>query len=160
MTKREDRAELIKEFQEKFKEAKKQFDLKSDFEEIDECFFITDYILSKGFVSQDILMQMCGVIVDTFYSWNNHMHNLVIPNPQNMMQMSETKMFNEVQKKEILGIIKSSMALVRTYTLLVLNRNKKAEARFIDDSVKLWKKNYAPKILPIMKKIVDEWNKK
>lgn len=155
-----EKAELLKEFEEKFKEAKKQFGIKTNIEEINECFFIRDNILSKGFVSQDLLMQICSGIVDNYYLWNNYLHGLVIPNNQNMMQMTESKMFNEDDKKEILNIIKGSMPIIRAYGVLLLTKDKTAEAKFIDNSVAFWKKNYSVRMLKIMKKVVDEWSKK
>ena len=76
------------------------------------------------------------------------------------MQITESKMFNENEKKEIMNLFEESMALSCGDLITRISRDKNTEAKFIDDSVKFWKKSFKPKLQEIVKKINDNWNNK
>ena len=152
--------ELLKELEEKFKVMKRELGFKVSLEEVDSIFFIKDAVLSTGFVSEVLSRQLCSRIVDTYVNWNNYLHSLIIPNPNNMLNINESKMFNEEEKKKITKLMTEIMALVSTNTLIGLTKDKSGEARFIDDSIDFWKKTFSPELIKIIKKINDEWSKK
>ena len=57
-------------------------------------------------------------------------------------------------------LISDAMALISLNSLVGLTKNKKEEAKFIDNSVAFWKERYNPKLTEIMKKINENWKKK
>ena len=92
--------EILAELKEKFENEKKRLGFKSSFDEVDKAFFIEDAVLQNGFVSETFSRQMCHRIVDTFSSWNNYMHSLIMPNPSHMINMTEAKAVDDEMKKE------------------------------------------------------------
>ena len=54
-------------------------------------------------------------------------------------------------------LMTKAMALVSTNTLIGLTKDKKAEAKFIDDSVKFWNNDFGLKVEKIMAKVNNEW---
>ena len=74
-----------------------------------------------------------------------------------MVAIMENKMINGEDKKTISKIAKRIMAIVSTNNLIGLTKNKKLEAEFIDDSVKLWKEYINPELIKIITKINKEW---
>lgn len=155
-----DKEQLLKEIKEKFEEVKKETKFKSNQEEINKIFYMEDAVLNIGFVSENFSRQLCARIVETYSNWNNYLHSIIFPNPQNMINMNESKMFNESEKKEIVEILTRSLALTSTNTLNGLTRDKQSEGRFIDDSVIFWKKTFHPKLVEIIKKVNNGWKKK
>ncbi len=151
--------EVLKELEEKFEEEKKRLGFKSSFKEIDEIFFIKDYVLNSGFVSETFSRQLCSRIIDTFGNWNNYLHSLILPNPHHMINMNEAKMLNDEDKKSIGKLMSQAIAVMSTNTLVGLTKEKKVEAEFIDDSVKFWNSTYKPKIVELMTKINEGWKK-
>jgi len=153
-------SELLKELYERFDGMKVDLGVKTGFEELDSIFFISDAILSAGFVSKaGFSRQVCSRIVDTYMGWNNYLHNLVMPVPNYMIQMQEHKMLVDDDKREIWKLIGEAMSLVSRNTLAGLTRDKKAEAQFIDDSFIFWNESFKPRLERIIRKTVDGWKK-
>ena len=148
---------LMKELEEEFRSIKKELGFKSGLEEIDKIFFIRDLVLEKGFVSKDFSNQMRMRIFDVFVFWDNYLHNLIMPNPQNLFNMHEAKVFDESGKKDIIKMMSRVAHLVARNTFLRLSRNNKEESRLIDDSVRFWKQTYLPFYIKIVKKIEGHW---
>jgi len=155
-----DKETLLKELREKFEIMKKELGFKASFKELDEIFFIEDFILNAGFVSESLSRQMCARIVDAYMNWNNYLHSFIVPNPSNLLNLSESKMLNEEEKKEIGNLLSKSMALASANTLIGLTKNKKNEAEFIDQAAEFWKKTFCPKLIRLMEKVNAGWNKK
>jgi hypothetical protein len=149
--------ELLKELEERFGETKEDLKFKSTLEEIDSIFFIKDAILSAGFISFTFSRQLCSRIVDTYSSWTSHLHELLIPNPQSMIGITESKALNEDDRKEIFNLIKKVMRLITTNSLVGLTKDKSREAKFIDDSVEFWHKSFCPRLVKIMEKLNKGW---
>jgi len=151
--------ELLKELETEFTKLKKELKFKSSLEDIDKIFFIKDLILEKGYVSTKLSRQICSRIVDGFSIWNGYLHSLIMPNPQNMLNINECKMLNEDEKKEISNLLSKVVSLTSTNTLVGLTKKKSDEAKFIDDSVKFWKNTFSPELIKLMKKINEGWKK-
>ncbi len=147
--------ELLEEFAKAFLNAKKHLGFKSSFKELDEIFFIKDAVLTAGFVSESFSRQLCRRIVDTYGQWAIFLQNLI--NPPDMISMHESKLFSQDEKKKILSLISEAMVLVSMNLLVGLSKDKKMEARLIDNSVNLWKNSFKPKLYPIMEKIHKSW---
>jgi hypothetical protein len=151
---------LIKEFEEKFEKLKKEIGFSTQLEELDKEFFIKDAVAKDKFLSQKLSRQICYRIVEAFVSWNDYLHSLIMPNPQNMLNMSESKIFSQEEKKEMMGLMKMAMEISSRNGLIGLKHDKKMEAQFIDDSFDIWSKKFKPKVTKIMEKINKEWGKK
>ena len=142
-----------------FEQAKQELGFKSSFEEIDEIFFIKNAVLDVDFVADRFSRQLCSRIVETYMNWNNYLHSLVMPNPQSMINMHESKMFSEAEmRKKIMDLITKAMALVSTNTKIGLTRDKKDEAGFIDEAVRFWNEDFKPEIVKIIEKVNSDWN--
>lgn len=152
-------AELLKELEEKFDKIKKELQFESTLEEIDEIFFIKDHILDEKFASENLSRQICSRITDFYRAWNNYLHSLIMPNPQNILNMSEAKIFDQDEKKEITELIKKSMEISSRNTLISITKDREEEGKFIDECVNLWEDIFSLKMAEIMKKINDEWSK-
>jgi len=154
------KTELMKELEKKFAAMQKELGFKSSFEDIDNIFFIKDSILSAGFVSDKLSRQVCSRIVDTYMSWTSYLHNLVLPNPQNMININESKMFDEREKKSIIELVTQITELTSRHTLIGITKDKKEEAKFIDNAVNFWNNTFKPKLTEVMKKVNSGWAKK
>ena len=51
------------------------------------------------------------------------------------------------------------MTLVSTNSIIGLTKDKKLEAKFIDNAIKFWKEPFLPELTKIMKKINYGWRK-
>jgi hypothetical protein len=155
-----EKKELIKELEKEFQKMKKDLNFKSTFEELNRIFFISDSVLKDGFVSENLSRQVSYRIVETFMGWNDYLHSIIMPNPQNILNMSESKIFNQEEKKEIIELMKKNMEISSRNSIIGLTKDKKAEAVFIDKAVKFWNEEFKPKMIKIMKKVNKEWSGK
>jgi hypothetical protein len=154
MTVRED---ILKELDIEFSKTREEFGFTSGLDELDEHFFIRDLVLEKGFVSGDFSNQLRIRIIDVLISWDNYLHGLVMPNPQNLFNLNEAKAFNENDKQEIVKVMSRVAHFVSRNGLVRLTRDKKEEAKIIDDSLKFWVEIYRPFFTKIMRKIENHW---
>lgn len=152
-------SELVKEFEKSFDELKKELKFKSALEEIDNIFFVRDYIQDRGFVSQKLSRQLCARITDLFMNWHNYLHSLIVPNPGYMANISESNEFDEHEKADVIQIMSKFMELSSANGLIGLTKDKKAEAQFIDNAVKLWNEA-KPKLTQILSKVNEMWKEK
>jgi len=138
---------------------KKELNFKTNIEDLDKIFFIKDYLLKEGYISEKVSRQVCYRIVETFMSWNEYLHSLIMPNPQNMLNLSESKVLSQEDKKEIIEIMKKGMEICSRNSVIGLEKDKNKEAVFIDDAIKTWNEEFKPKLIRIMVKINQEWKK-
>lgn len=154
------REQLLRELHDGFAQVKKELGFKASFDELDSAFFLNDAVLQTGFVSTNALSrQICSRIIDTFMGWNNHLHNLIIPNPHYLIQANESKMINEEDKKLVGKMIGGAMRFVSANMLNGLTKDKKAEAEFIDDALEFWNEEYKESLIVLMQKIHSGWKK-
>jgi len=151
--------EILNELEKKFEELKKELGFKSELQDIDEIFYIKDAILKDGFVSENIDRQICSRIIETYMGWTNYLHSLIVPNPQNILNISESRIFNSEEKKEINNMMKKAMEIISKNNWIGLTKNKQEEARFIDEAVNNWKNNFGIKLIKILEKVKGEWEK-
>lgn len=151
--------ELLSEFKEKFEILKHELGFKSSLEELDEIFFIKNNVLKERFVSDSLSRQICSRIVELYMGWTNYLHSLVMPNPQNILNISEAKLFDQEEKKEMNQIMQKAMEMSSRSSVIGLAGDKAEEAKFIDDSVKLWESEFKPTLLKILRKVREEWEK-
>jgi hypothetical protein len=152
--------QLICELHDGFAKVKNELGLKCSFNELDSVFFIEDAILQIGFVSKNALSrQICGRIVETFMGWNHYLHNLIMPGSQDMIQMNESKMLNETDRKMAGKMIGNAMRFVSENMLNGLTKDKKAESEFIDGALDFWNEDYKGSLIAFMQKIHSGWKK-
>ncbi len=149
---------LLKELDEKFNLIKNELGFKSSFEDIDRIFFVRDFVLHDGFVSEDFSRQLCSQIMNTYLSWANYLHGLVMPNPSYIIGTTEMKAVSDSESKnKIWGLIKGAMVFASTNSLIGLNKDKTAEARFIDEAVLHWNSKFKPEAIKILEKVCANW---
>ena len=148
---------ILKDFEEEFNKLKQELKFKTSLEEVDRIFFIRDVILQDGFVSKNLFRQMSYRITEFYLRWNEYLHGLIMPNPQNILNLSESKIFDSEERKTIMEIIKKIMELNSRNILITLTKNKSEEAKFMDHSIDMWKNDVGPEITKLVKKINKEW---
>jgi len=151
--------ELLKRLKEEFELVRKELKFKATFDELNNTFFLQDTVLQQGFTSPRLSRQICGRIADLFWSWNNFLHSLIMPNPSSMIIMTESQEFGEQEKKEIIRLMTRVMAHVSANSIAGLTKDKKLEAKFIDDSVALWNE-LSPKLTELSKKLNTMWTER
>ena len=152
-----DKQELIKELRETFEKTKKELNFKTSFEEIDSVFYLTDLILEKKFISNDFSNQLRTRILDVLIWWDNYLHGLVMPNPQNLFMIHESKALNEADKKKMMKMMSRVAHILSKNHLLRLSSNKKEEGKLIDEMIGFWKEKYLPFMKEIMSKLEYSW---
>ena len=152
-----EKKELMEELEEKFKKIRSKLKLKSSLEDIDKIFFVKDAVLKENFISEKLSRQICYRIVETYMGWNEYLHSLIMPNPQNILNMGESKIFNQEEKKEIIDLMKKVMEISSKNSLIGLTRDQTKEAEFIDYAVNFWETKFENKLIKIMKKVNKEW---
>lgn len=150
---------LIERFEKEFEEMKKGLGFKSTLAELDRIFFLKDYIATSGFVSNKLSRMVSSRLKDLFMMWYNYLHALVMPNPSSLLVMTESSFFSDEEKQGIIQLMSRITAHISENTLIGLTKDKKAEADYIDNSVKLWKE-IKPSLVRIMKHARDSWLEK
>lgn len=152
-------SELLKEFEQRFAELKKELKFKSSLEEIDNIFFVRDFILDRRYVSPKLGRQICSRMVDLFMGWHNYLHSIVVPNPGYTVSLAESNEFNDQEKAEIMQIMCKLMEMSSANGLIGLTKEKKTEAQFIDKAVETWNE-VKPKLANILTKVNTMWKEK
>tara|TARA_Y100000034_G_C6908541_1_gene422428 strand:- start:1850 stop:2371 length:522 start_codon:yes stop_codon:yes gene_type:complete len=148
---------VLQELKEKFDECKADLGFEPSLEEIDSIFFVSDWVLESGFVSENFSRQLCKRIIDTYGSWQNYFHNLVMPAPGYIPYMTESKAIGEDGKKDLLKLIAKIFNLITMNTEIGLNKDKTKEREFIDKSVRFWNDEFKEKAQEIMGKVRKGW---
>jgi hypothetical protein len=154
------KSDLIKEFEEGFDAVKKGLGFKASLNELDSVFFLRDFISKEGFVSTALSRQVCARINETLVGWYNYMHSIIMPNPGSMLNMTESQAFSDEEKQELMLTMNKIMAVASSNTLNGLTKDKKEEARFIDNALSIWNKTVKPKGIEILKKVNANWKEK
>ncbi len=153
-----DSEKLGKEVKEAFEKTKKELKFKATFEEIEKNFYLTENIIKEGFVSEKFFArQLCGRMLDIYTSWIGTLHNFLIPNPQDLISLTECKKLSDEGKKEVSKMISIAMNLVRKNSLIAVSHDKSSEGKLIDEIVDTWKNKFSPGLIKILKKIQPGW---
>jgi len=149
--------QLFQHFQVEFAALKKELKFKATLEELDSIFFLKDYVFEKKYVSSQLSRTICSRIVELFMRWYGYLHNLIIPMPNSMVSMTESEMFGDEEKQDIMKIMRKLMVTASQNSLIGLTKDKKQEAKFIDDAVSRWNE-IKPKLQDIIIKVNKGWN--
>ena len=148
---------LLEELDKKFNKTKQELGFESTFEEIEKYFYLKDGVLKDGFVSEKFSRQLSHRMLDTYASWITSLHNLIMPNPQDLISMTECKRLTDDERKKASNLISVSMNLIRKNSIVGLSRDKQAEGKLIDEIVETWKNKFEPALLELEKKIQSAW---
>ena len=143
-----------------FEREKKRLRFKSSFDEIEEIFFLYDFFESEGFVSARFSRALCRRITNLFWNWNSYLHNLIMPSPNSMVMITESQMMDEDRRVQILNLMNRIVAHAVRNSVIGLEPNDTQEAKFIDESVQVWKDAVQPGLSDIMKHVLREWKGK
>ncbi len=150
------RKELLKELDIEFEKIKKELNIKVELDQVDKIFCVKDCVMHYGYVSTNLPSMICSRIIDTFNLWINYLHSLVIPNPSSMINTTESQLFDENERNELIKIMNKILAHTTQNSINILTGNKEKEGEFIDNSVALWEET-SKKLLKTSKKINDYW---
>ncbi len=142
----------------RFNAYKKEHDLKTSLEEIDNICFYYDLVYQTGFVSDDIGTSIRGRITDLFGQWAFALQNVLMPNPASMIDAKEATNFTDLEKQEIEKLLNEIYYLIRKSTVIGLQKDKKAEAKLIDELVGLWNDRLKKAFIELEEKHVKFWD--
>lgn len=151
--------ELLEQLEREFDKTKQELGFKTTLDELDSIFFVRDFIQDKGFVSTSLSRMMCARIVELFMNWYGYLHSIIIPNPQSILNITESQLFDEQKKQEIQQMMSRILALTSQNGINGLKRDKKAESEFIDQSVSTIN-SLKPKLLEVLGKVNENWKEK
>lgn len=149
--------EIYEEMEKAFTKTKKELGFKATLEELDEIFFLKDDAGSNGFISENYNRQLCHRMTDTFFSWYNYFHSIVMPNPQSIVNMTENQAFNEEEQQEIGILMNKIMTFIKKNQIAGITKDKQLEAEFIDESLAFWKNELKDKIAKYLIKVNKTW---
>lgn len=153
-------SDLINDFEKEFEKARKEYGFKPTLNELDDIFYIRDAISKDGYVSTSILKQVCRRIIDVYSVWLQYLHGLLVPNPGNMINVSESTICSDADREKIQKLINEMMVLSNDYNLFVLNTDRKKGKEIIDNAYSLWKDNVKDELVGFMQKARDMWENK
>ncbi|MFW5846673.1 MAG: hypothetical protein ACOCUU_00795 [Nanoarchaeota archaeon] len=152
-----EKQEIIDKLKEKLNKEQEEIGMQVPFEEIDDSFYIKDHIVEKGHVSESAIKQMCSIVTETFQAWVGYLHSIIMPNPQNLLNVGESKVFDNEEKKEITNLMKTAMEISSRNSLIGLKKDKKLQVEFLKDCLKIWNEKFCPSMIKIMEKVNKEW---
>lgn len=152
--------DLLKEFEQSFEDMKKELKFKSSLKELDDVFFLRDFIAKEGFVSNQLSRMICRRIVDTFFNYYGYFQGLILPNPQSMWQIPESQVFNDQEKNALIKLMDKIMILSTRNLIIGLSKAKSEEGKLIDDCLAFWNSELNPKLIEVVKKSNAMWTKK
>ena len=151
---------LLAELDEEFNKLKQELKFKVSLNELDEIFFVKDFVQHEGFVSVQLSRQICKRITDTYNSWIGYIHGIVMPIPNSLISMTEHQLFSEEERNDLLKVMNGLTHLTSTNPLIGLKKDKLAEGKFIDNAVTFWNSDFKPKMITVLEKVNSNWKEK
>lgn len=152
--------QLLEQAQQEFAILKKKLNLSVTYEELDAVFFISDYVLSSKMVSSRFGRMICQRISQTFGSWLQFIHDVLMPNPHNMISQAESQLFDDAQKAKLQECLFKISEITSRKSRLVLEETDELEKSIIEDSILLWTNYVKPTLIPYMQKINTYWKER
>lgn len=150
--------ELIRELYEEFIKIKEDLGFQATIEELEKSFKIVDGVVSSEFVSTNFSRQLCSRILDNFMGWHNYLNGLLMPSSGFIASQTEANLFNNKEDKEMIwGMIKKTMEFSTRHSLIGFTKDKKEEAKFIDETLEYWDQIFVPNIKKILEKAKNAW---
>lgn len=152
--------ELLERFEKEFKAMKKELKFKASLEDIEGICYISDIILGEGYVPKYLSRIVCKNIMETFKSWGNYFHGVLLPNPHSMISINESRIFDEKDKKEFRVLMSQIMVFSSRNALNGMANDKLSDGKLIYDTVKFWNETLKPKAIEVLKKVNKKWSEK
>lgn len=150
-----DRAQrLLEELKKSFAAWRAKAKFHASFEELDEVFFLQDYILGAGFVSPRVNRMVCARMRDTVNSWIQKIHSWLVPSPYSLIDTSEHQLFSEEEQEELKRILHDFMAVVTLSVEVGLTKEK--EAAYVDTTLATWRK-HRPQLARFVTRVRAFW---
>jgi len=151
--------ELLKQFEREFEKAKKELKFKATLKELDDIFYLKDFIMKENYVSDRVTRQIARRIMEVYISWAQYLHGIIMINPGSLINVVESQAFGEEEKEEMGKIFDRLMAITAENNIIGITKNKEKERTFIDGSLALWRE-ISPKLKDIMNMVYDKWNER
>lgn len=151
--------ELLQQFEQEFAKLKQELKFKATFEELEEVFFLRDYICEQKYVSTNLSRQITARMTALFNNWYGYLHGIIVPNPGSMLNINESHAFDEEEKAEVMNMMNNFIRLSALNGYNGLTKDRKAEAQFIDEALAVWNK-FKPTTVKISKKVYELWDSK
>ena len=153
----QDNEEIIKDFEKKFKEFKDKAGFTAKLEKLNEFFRINDFIIREGFASKWISRQISNAISEVFSGYLSYLHGIIMPNTQNMLNLAESKLFPQEEKKEIYTLMSKIIGLLSKNHLNSIELNEKNDGEYLDLCIEFFEKELKEKMKEILKKASHYW---
>lgn len=155
-----DQDKLLQKLEQDFEVARRQVKLKASIADISRIFPLKDVILKEAHVPTDLINAISRKTIEILHNWAGYIHGLIVPNPQNILSISEAQFFSDDEKKDFYGLLNKIMELSSRNSLAMLKNSDVDNAKVIDDSIEFWEKELSPKLQQVMSKVNKEWIKK
>lgn len=157
---RMDKKKLLKDFETEFEKMRKELKFSASLEQLDRVFYLRDYILSAKYLSPNFSKMITRRITDVLNTWNGYLHALIMPNPTNMVNVTESKMFSDEEKEAMIPLMNSICELLSRNNLIALTKDTAEEGKWIDDCLGFWNKILKKEATKIAKKTHSIWVEK
>lgn len=153
--------EVLSEFNVELKKFQKEIGFSVSLEDLEKEFFIEDSVLMTGFVKSDLFNQVGFAIVESFRAWAMYFNGLLMPNPQNILMQTESKLFNSKEERgKIWEIVTECMKFSNLYSFSSISEDKNLKKEFIDSAYYSWTKIIKPFVCEVLGKIYHSWEEK
>ncbi len=154
-----DETELVKIMTQKFDEFTKNHSLTFSLDEFDKEFGLKKIIFQRQYID-DIESTLGESITNTYISWHNYLHGLLIPNSRNLSNVEESNLFSEEEKQNIMELVTKSLEFSSENALLSLQNEEEKLVDFYNRAYTFYVQKYKPKLVDIITKIHIHWKEK
>lgn len=152
--------EIIPTFEKQFEALKTKHNIPITLDQLDAYFQIRDMIAQQEFINTNIPRTIARRMVDLLMSWMHYLHSLLIPNPQSLVNMTESQMFTEEEKEQINSLIKKVMQWNSKNAHLAVQNDQAKDMAFIVELNTFWEKELIPQMHTLTQKINKSWEEK
>lgn len=146
--------ELLGELEEEFGKMREEMNLEINFDELDEVCFVRNHVLSSGFVPFDFFRFLCHRVNDTLLNnWINFLHELIMPNPNSLVSMAYSKVFDKGDKESIAGLLKDAVNLNMVHLSSNLKNDVEMKKKHLLNTISFWQDRLKPELIGIAEKI-------
>jgi len=137
----EEKAQLLDELDSSFSAWKQNVKFSASLDDLDDIFFIKDFVLSTGFVSPQINRMICSRIRDTFDSWVRTIHSWLVPTPYSIISEVENSQLTDDDREKLRNALHDFMSIITLNVVVGISKDSQKEAAFVDEGLKVWKKH-------------------
>ena len=146
--------ELLDELEEEFGKMRKEMNLEITLDELDDVCFVRNHVLSSGFVPFDFFRFLCHRVNDIILNnWINFLHELIMPNPNSLVSMAYSKVFDKEDKENIANLLKDVVNLNTTHLFSGLKNDRELKREHLLNTLLFWKNRLKPELIGIAEKI-------